>query len=95
MYQCIHRDLAASNVLLGKDYVAKVSDYGMVRDVYEQLMYKKETEVNYSLKVLKVYRLTNRIISVLLRSDSYSLRTADLHVLVLYIMKVWYSKSLF
>ena len=79
LYQCIHRDLAARNVLLGKDYVAKVSDYGMARDVYEQLMYKKETEVNYSLKVLKVYRLTNRIISVLLRSDSYSLRTADLH----------------
>ena len=62
MYQCIHRDLAARNVLLGKDYVAKVSDYGMARDVYEQLMYKKETQVNYSLKVLKVYRLTNVII---------------------------------
>ena len=95
MYQCIHRDLAARNVLLGKDYVAKVSDYGMARDVYEQLMYKKETEVNYSLKVLKVYRLTNRIISGLLRSDSYSLRTADLHALVHYIMKVWCSKYLF
>jgi len=32
-------------VLLGKDYVAKVSDYGMARDVYEELMYKKETQV--------------------------------------------------
>ena len=62
MYQCIHRDLAARNVLLGKDYVAKVSDYGMARSMYEQLMYKKETQVNYSLKGLKVYRLTNVII---------------------------------
>ena len=53
-YQCIHRDLAARNVLLGKDYVAKVSDYGMARDVYEQLMYKKETQVNYLLKELRV-----------------------------------------
>ena len=43
--QCIHRDLAARNVLLGENYVAKVSDYGMARDVYEQLMYKKETQV--------------------------------------------------
>ena len=32
------------------------------RSMYEQLMYKKETQVNYSLKVLKVYRLTNVII---------------------------------
>ena len=32
-------------MLLGKDYVAKVSDYGMARDVYEDLMYKKETQV--------------------------------------------------
>ena len=32
-------------MLLGADYVAKVSDYGMARDVYEQLMYKKETQV--------------------------------------------------
>ena len=95
MYQCIHRDLAARNVLLGKDYVAKVSDYGMARSMYEQLMYKKETQVNYSLKVLKVYRLTNVIIFVVLRSDSYTLRTADLHVLVLYIMTVSYTKCLF
>ena len=32
-------------MLLGKDYIAKVSDYGMARDVYEDLMYKKETQV--------------------------------------------------
>ena len=95
LYQCIHRDLAARNVLLGKDYVAKVSDYGMARDVYEQLMYKKETQVIYVLKVQGVYRFKSIIIFVVLRSDSYSLHTADLHALVHYIMKVWCSKYLF
>ena len=82
LYQCVHRDLAARNVLLGKDYVAKVSDYGMARDVYEQLMYKKETQVIYVLKVQGVYRFKSIIIFVVLRSDSYSLHTADLHALV-------------
>ena len=95
LYQCIHRDLAARNVLLGKDYVARVSDYGMARDVYEQLMYKKETQVIYVLKVQGMYRFKSIIIFVVLRSDSYSLHTADLHAFVHYIMKVWCSKYLF
>ena len=76
MYQCIHRDLAARNVLLGKDYVAKVSDYGMARDVYEQLMYKKETQVIYVLKVQGVYRFKSIIIlwfSDLIRTSSIQL----------------------
>ena len=76
MYQCIHRDLAARNVLLGKDYVAKVSDYGMARDVYEQLMYKKETQVIYVLKVQGVYRFKSIIIlwfSDLIRTPSIQL----------------------
>lgn len=55
--RCIHRDLAARNVLLGKDYVAKVSDYGMARDVYEQLMYKKETQGKLPLKWMAIESL--------------------------------------
>ncbi|XP_066014756.1 angiopoietin-1 receptor-like [Pocillopora verrucosa] len=55
--RCIHRDLAARNVLLGKDYVAKVSDYGMARDVYEQLMYKKETQGKLPVKWMAVESL--------------------------------------
>lgn len=55
--RCIHRDLAARNVLLGKDYVAKVSDYGMARDVYEQLMYKKETQGKLPIKWMAIESL--------------------------------------
>ncbi|XP_027045523.1 angiopoietin-1 receptor-like [Pocillopora damicornis] len=55
--RCIHRDLAARNVLLGKDYVAKVSDYGMARDVYEQLMYKKETQGKLPVKWMAIESL--------------------------------------
>ncbi|XP_027045891.1 angiopoietin-1 receptor-like isoform X1 [Pocillopora damicornis] len=55
--RCIHRDLAARNVLLGKDYVAKVSDYGMARSMYEQLMYKKETQGKLPVKWMAIESL--------------------------------------
>ena len=41
--QCIHRDLATRNVLVGEDYVMKVADFGLARDVYNSEMYVKAT----------------------------------------------------
>lgn len=41
--QCIHRDLATRNVLVGEDYVIKVADFGLARDVYKSDMYVKAT----------------------------------------------------
>lgn len=41
--KCIHRDLATRNVLVGEEYVIKVADFGLARDVYKSDMYVKAT----------------------------------------------------
>lgn len=68
--KCIHRDLAARNVLLGKDYIAKVSDYGMARDVYEDLMYKKETQGKLPVRWMAIESLQTYIFKM--ESDVWS-----------------------
>lgn len=38
--QCVHRDLACRNVLLGKNRIPMVADFGLARDIYESGAYE-------------------------------------------------------
>ncbi|XP_068737530.1 angiopoietin-1 receptor-like isoform X2 [Montipora capricornis] len=38
--KCVHRDLACRNVLLGKNLIPMVSDFGLARDIYERGAYE-------------------------------------------------------
>lgn len=36
----VHRDLATRNCLVGEEFIVKIADFGMSRDVYESDYYK-------------------------------------------------------
>jgi len=49
MLQLIHRDLAARNVLLAEDYVVKICDFGLAKDVNKYNEYHKKSDVRRQL----------------------------------------------
>ena len=40
----VHRDLAARNVLVGNDKIVKISDFGLTRNMSEDLIYMAKTD---------------------------------------------------
>ena len=45
----VHRDLAIRNCLVGEDFVIKIADFGMSRDLYSSDYYKVENIMLFKL----------------------------------------------
>ena len=45
LFQIVHCDLAARNILIGDGFTLKISDFGMARDVSGKEYYRKSQKV--------------------------------------------------
>ncbi|XP_028967596.1 proto-oncogene tyrosine-protein kinase receptor Ret [Galendromus occidentalis] len=66
----IHRDLAARNILVATDFVVKISDFGLSRDVYEGDTYLKRSRQRVPVKWMAIESLEDQIYTT--RSDVWS-----------------------
>ena len=57
----IHRDLAARNVLVGEDYVMKIADFGLARDIYKDEFYLKNTTGLLPIKWMSPESIFDRV----------------------------------
>ncbi|XP_065209220.1 plexin-A4-like [Planococcus citri] len=56
----IHRDLAARNILIFDDYVLKIADFGLARDIRNADYYKQKTKGRLPVKWMAPETLTHR-----------------------------------
>ncbi|XP_065676991.1 fibroblast growth factor receptor-like isoform X3 [Hydra vulgaris] len=68
--KCIHRDIAARNVLVGEGYLLKVADFGLARDVHEHDYYRKCTDGRLPVKWMAIEALFDRVYTT--QSDIWS-----------------------
>ncbi|CAH0555194.1 unnamed protein product [Brassicogethes aeneus] len=66
----VHRDLAARNVLLTKDKVCKISDFGLTRDIYEDNAYFKRSKGRVPVKWMAPESLSDHVYTS--KSDVWS-----------------------
>ncbi|XP_072049437.1 tyrosine kinase receptor Cad96Ca-like isoform X3 [Amphiura filiformis] len=68
--QCVHRDLATRNILLGEGLVCKVSDFGLARDMAEENEYEMKSRGRVPLRWLALESLLLNVYSS--KSDVWS-----------------------
>ena len=61
----VHRDLATRNCLVGEEFVVKIADFGMSRDVYESDYYRVNFFDIFIFSVLKPSKVYPTYTSVL------------------------------
>ncbi|KAM4810630.1 fibroblast growth factor receptor 3 isoform 3-T3 [Rhinophrynus dorsalis] len=59
--KCIHRDMAARNVLVTEDNVMKIADFGLARDIHNIDYYKKTTNGRLPVKWMAPEALFDRV----------------------------------
>lgn len=70
MFQVLHGDLAARNILLTDNKVVKICDFGLARSLYTNDIYKKEGQGPLPIKWMAIESIKDRLFSI--KSDVWS-----------------------